>query len=148
MFKYTSGNMYVQYIDAPAPSTHMKLEEVQTLKNEWAHFSLGPTYSAHDVEQELMNELYKTFPPNIFNAYLYQCIGPSIPIHKDIARDTCFNYILNTGGDNVETVWYDDNYKEIHREYIEPNRWHQLKVDVLHTVEGITNKRYGITVNE
>ncbi len=148
-------NQFVKYLNIRQPSRYKNYYQVQKIPNHWKHGS--GFYTIHKCGDELTEELKILFPDLVDKSTHYtridnllcnyQCIYRGVPIHKD-DRDFAFNYIINTGGNNVETVWYDDNYKEIHRECIEPNKWHQLKVNVLHTVEGITNKRFGITITE
>jgi len=138
--------MFIKYLDIQHPSIYKKtLNEIKKIPNIFQFQHEEHFYSVHECEQKLMVELKQLFPN--FNSYLYQCIGDGLPIHKDIDRNDAFNFIINPGGENVETVWYDDNYNEIHRECIEPNRWHKINVNILHTVKGITNKRLSITVN-
>ena len=138
-------NIFIKYLDIPKPSTYLKLEEVKKIPNIFQFPDEEHFYSIHECEQKLMVELKQLFPN--CSSYIYHCIGDGLPIHRDIDRNIAFNFIINPGGENVETVWYDDDYNEIYRECIEPNRWHQIKVDGLHTVKGITNKRLSITVN-
>jgi len=137
---------FIKYLDIPPPSTYLKLEEVKKLENKFVYKDEEHFYSIHRCEPKLKAELLKIYPNA--NSFNYQVIGDELPIHKDINRIRAFNFIIEPGGINVETVWYDDDYNEIHRECIESNRWHQLNVNVLHTVKGITNKRYSITINE
>ena len=146
-------NQFIKYLDIRQPSKHETYDEVQKIPNHWIfrhEERIGRYfYTIHKCGVELAEELKILFPDLVdkLDKLLcnYQCIYDGVPIHKD-DRDVAFNYIINSGGDNVETVWYDDNYKEIHRECIEAKKWHQLTVNVLHTVEGITNKRFGITI--
>ena len=137
---------FVKYLDIPTPSTYLKLEEAKKLENKFVYQDEEHFYSIHRCEPKLKEELQKIYPNA--NSFNYQIIGDGLPIHKDIDRTKAFNFIIESGGVNVETVWYDNDYNEMHRERIEPNRWHQIRVDVLHTVKGITNKRYSITINE
>lgn len=61
------------------------------------------------------------------------------PIHYDYGRKWAINYIITTGGDKVITTWYNDEKETIlHKQEIEPFRWHIIKVKpTLHGVEGI-----------
>jgi hypothetical protein len=73
-------------------------------------------------------------------------------MHTDYGRKYAFNYIIDTGGDDVRTNWYDNiidkNIIESHK--IEPFRWHVIAVNPeLHGVDGIhpDRKRISISLN-
>ncbi|MBI33463.1 MAG: hypothetical protein CMD98_06325 [Gammaproteobacteria bacterium] len=138
------GTVFVEYLDIPTPPTYKNLKEVEELPNHFQYKHEENFYSTHYCELELKLWLMNTFPEG--KSFNYQRIGDGLPVHTDVDRNECINYLIRPGGEQVETVWFDDNYQEIHRECIEPNRWHKLKVDVLHTVEGVTDKRLSITV--
>jgi hypothetical protein len=61
------------------------------------------------------------------------------PTHIDYGRNYAINYIIETGGDKINTFWTnDDKTKIIHEVEIEPHRWHVLKVNpAWHGVTGI-----------
>ena len=150
-------NQFIKYLDIRQPSKYKTYEEIQKIPNHRKAKSDGYNeerigrlfYSLHKCDAELTEELKILFPDLIDTSDIllcnYQCIYNGLPIHND-NRDVAFNFIIEPGGDNAETVWYDDNYKEIHRECIEAKKWHQFNTNALHSVEGITNKRFGITI--
>ncbi len=80
--------------------------------------------------------------PFKFRAH-YQIIGQGIPIHRDrgyqnnVARTLAVNYLLDAGGDAVNTVIYSDDGEVLESEIIQPHRWHSIRVDMLHTVLGL-----------
>ena len=57
----------------------------------------------------------------------------------------CYNYLLQLGGDNVETVWWK-NDKEIYRTCIPEKKWHKLDISIEHSIENIETERIAITV--
>jgi hypothetical protein len=61
------------------------------------------------------------------------------PAHIDYGRNYAINYIIETGGDKVNTFWTNDTKTEIVKEVvIEPRKWHVLQVNpVWHGVTGI-----------
>jgi hypothetical protein len=66
--------------------------------------------------------------------------------HKD-SREWAINYIIDSGGDRVSTVFKDGDQR---REFeIEPERWHILPYvsRVEHTIEGIKTKHISLTLN-
>lgn len=69
-------------------------------------------------------------------------------IHTDINRDIVFNYVIETGGPNVETVFWDsiNGMRQIQRVKIEPHRWCRLEVSIPHSIESIVSNRIIISV--
>jgi hypothetical protein len=61
------------------------------------------------------------------------------PTHIDYGRNYAINYIIETGGDKVNTFWTNDTKTEIVKEVvIEPRRWHVIQVNpAWHGVTGI-----------
>lgn len=127
------------------------------------------------VPEDLVNEVLKAEQnPNIFvhpeyqNYRLHQCTRPinvwahplfgwkhivgvqymknNVKIHTDFNRTVAYNYILDQGGNDVATCFYDSDNNLIERHVIEPFRWHRLNVSTPHSVEGITGTRISITV--
>lgn len=70
---------------------------------------------------------------------------PEMVIHVD-QRDVAYNYIIDPGGDDVYTCYYDENLNVIEKHKIESGRWHKLDVTVLHNVIGMTRPRVALTI--
>jgi len=91
-------------------------------------------------------------------------------VHVDIRRQFGLNYIIDPGGDNVITSWYQekglpikrvklkggsqaeegsvvqyDNLKVLESTKFEANKWYLLATDILHDVDNITRDRVSIT---
>jgi hypothetical protein len=81
-----------------------------------------------------------------YNTRLHVMWPPRLPIHKDTNRYVAYNYIIDPGGDDVYTCFYDDNHNLISKTKIEVNRWHKLDVRTFHNVEGMTRPRIALTV--
>lgn len=80
-----------------------------------------------------------------------QVIKNTIPIHIDIGRSIVFNYIIDTGGEDIYTIFYsknDENYNVIESHKIEPFKWHRLTVSTPHSVSTISpnDKRISLSV--
>lgn len=69
-----------------------------------------------------------------------------VPVHKDFGRHYGLNYLINPGGEDVYTLWYDDDFKELKRIKIEPHRWCILSTKVLHEVQGIESDKDRISI--
>ena len=100
-------------------------------------------YSLHAVTKELKNFLKPYFNSNVNIAF--QLITGELPVHKDYGRTNCYNYIIKTGGD-VDTVWYDNDLKEIERVNFSAYRWHNINVETFHNVIGVDSTRIAISV--
>lgn len=66
--------------------------------------------------------------------------GTSGFIHRD-NRKYAINYLVETGGDNVTTEFYDDDENIVDSYKHEPGEWYFLHTHNKHCVRGITGKR-------
>ena len=70
----------------------------------------------------------------------YQVVYHTLPIHRDVGDNLSIvmNYILRSGGPNVITTIYEDDYTTPNTSlHIEERRWHQLDITRPHGVSGI-----------
>ncbi len=146
-----SGELLLEYLDLPTiPSEWLlSLEEIKQL----------PPYSPPELEERnlyylrqlkdkrIIDLLQPYFNFNLEGHIFYQFIGPKLGIHTDFGRKTAINYIIELGGNDVITKWYNDNNEVIEQQIIEKNRWHKLVVDVKHSAENITSDRYAVTIH-
>lgn len=147
----TSGVSLLEYLDLPSiPDEWLpSLEEIKQL----------PPYSPPVLEEmnlyylrqltdnRVINLLQPYFEFDITGHIFYQYIGKNLGIHTDFGRKTAINYIIELGGNNVITKWYDENNQVIEQHIIEQKRWHKLIVDVKHNAENITSDRYAISIH-
>jgi hypothetical protein len=97
-----------------------------------------------------------------------QFIRDAIKPHCDL-RAWALNYIIATGGEKVETIFWQEQDQPLLREsgtyrngttsakldevwkvQIEPNRWHLINTNVIHSVTGVTDiqePRQGISIS-
>ena len=93
--------------------------------------------------------LQPLFNFDITNRIFIQIVKKGISIHKDVGRSKIYNYLLDTGGDNVYTRFYDeDKETELFKINIPLHTWHQLDVTGYHNVTGIEKDRISITIYE
>lgn len=139
--------MYYKYLDLPAPPTTLVYNLEQTLQLENIFGGHTNNYTIHECPDELAYWLKGIFPS--CNKFRYQTLTKDIPCHIDRGRTSCINFLLDTGGNNVSTAWYTDEFGDkIEEVVLERNRWHELQVDQWHTVHGLTGWRHAITVCE
>ena len=97
-------------------------------------------YTIHEVQDDLRVWLQKLFPNH--TKFRYQTLVDEIPMHKDRGRDIALNYIIDTGGENVQTVWSEGDHVVLPQ-----GVWHELQVNHYHTVTNIQGRRFAITVS-
>ena len=138
--------MNVEYLDLPQIDLDMSkiYDIVYRGKNlhhvpDNGYYGIFEPYGAlNDLGEILFNEPY--------NTRVHVMWPPRLPIHKDSNRYVAYNYIIDPGGDEVYTCFYDDEHNLIEKIIIEPNRWHRLDVKTFHNVEGMTRPRIAFTV--
>ena len=141
---------YIEYIDLPPVPEHL-IEQLQDIVNK-------PPKNFSYVSQE--NQFFKTrYVSNDLKSWLqplfefeiypqYQLVYDGLPIHIDKGnRIFAYNYLLDTGGDDVKTAVYDENYKLLQSEKLELKRWHRLNTGMLHTVYGMDPNRVRIALS-
>lgn len=92
-------------------------------------------------------------------------IGPHMGAHTDFSNNFRFMYMLDTGGDNCETNFYQEKGEDYYRPgkkwinvddfdrlelrdtfHIPKNRWILMNTQFLHSVENITSNRVAIHI--
>jgi|TARA_R100000030_G_scaffold77306_1_gene60184 hypothetical protein len=137
--------MTYKFLDLPEVPEDLILpvEEVLQLENIFG----GETknYTIHECQDELREYLKELFPE--CEKFRYQTLIKGVPVHKDRGRTTAINYIIETGGNNVQTIWYEEDYTTpTHNVILPKKKWHELQVDLYHTVANIEERRFAITV--
>lgn len=138
--------MYYEYLEIPAPPLELvEIDPIVVRSYRNIFIGVDKSYTMHECPSDLRVWLKGFFPD--YDNFMYQTIRDGLPIHIDTGRPIAINLLLNTGGDHVETVWYEDDRSTV-MEFIElePFRWHKLKVDTYHTVRNITGIRLAITI--
>jgi hypothetical protein len=130
---------YIQYVNLPTVPeevlkdlpTDINVYKKQTLQNYHWTDSFNDKLNVW-AQENICGEIY----------YAFQMMTGDIPCHKDIDTKTKFVYILDTGGSNVLTRFWDDDFNLLDEYVIEPFRWHILKADTYHSVEGIEADKF------
>ena len=118
-------------------------------------------------KQMVGNEKLQEYTKDLFDfnhLATIQVIRAGLPIHIDVGRTEAYNYLIDTGGENVTTAFYkkEDFYiTENHRtQFIGKNiqiveeicipvsTWHWLDVSMPHTVKNISRQRIAISINK
>lgn len=132
-------------INAPSVPESLILPLDDILKLENIFGGATKNYTTHEVPDDLREYLQSIFPD--CTKFRYQTMRGEIPVHKDRGRVRAINYILDTGGDNARTVWYEEDYTTpTHSMKLEERKWHEIDVGIYHNVINIDTVRYAITV--
>lgn len=112
--------------------------------------SNGNMLECFPVPDEVLNFVAPLFPENY--KILTQVIYSNLPIHSDHSRLSAYNFLIDLGGDNVVTNFFDGppDYNIIENIKFEKYRWHYINTGVPHNVIGIAPgaTRICITVYE
>ena len=131
----------IKFLDLLDPPCFLDIESVKLKKNDWA--GNKEIYGLYDCENELTDFLKYLFPE--CTSFRYQLLRNGVPKHVDVDRVICYNYILQAGGSNVETVWWDGD-NELYRTCLPEKKWHKINVTTEHSIENIETERLAITV--
>lgn len=123
----------------------------------------------YDIEdQDLLERIYTACPTekeNILGVGMLELNGDRFAAHVDPTEDRthCLNYLLNPGGPDVATVWYDikpehayryhecapipnDRLEEKERHVLQADTWYQLNTVVPHSVENMETTRLSLSI--
>ena len=140
--------MYYEYKEFPSIPENL-LESPDAVINkstEGMHsaFKFNPFYQTRNAVPELTEWASQIIKQPF--SIKYQIINEGIPIHKDFGRFTALNYILDTGGDNVLTNFYDNNKVLVDSVCFPPKKWHIIRTDMYHNVTNHTHTRVAVTI--
>lgn len=138
----------------------------------------GTTFTTAGTHRYWISEEFESWVQEYFKQEPKGCgisvfdqIGPALAPHVDASRNFTIQYLLDTGGDNVYTVWYKEKNKEIVRPDLRSNfdpkatidrydrveeidriklplhRWACLHANILHSVENVERPRIGIQIS-
>jgi hypothetical protein len=141
---------YIEYLDLP-PVPENLIESITDIINKPpkaystvpAEYNFFKTRNVNDDLAEWLQSIveYKIYPQ-------YQLIYNGLPIHIDNGnRINAYNYLLDTGGKNVKTVVYNENYKPLQIEQLELKRWHRINTGMLHGVHGIEPDKVRVAIS-
>lgn len=139
---------YINYINLPTIPEDL-LESVEDIINKPRTDSIVKQdfFQARPISIELQDWLEKNLSFDF--VVQYQIIYNGIPIHKDEGnRKLAYNYLLAQGGNNVNTVIFDDDRKLLQSEVLPLKSWHSIKTGMYHGIFGLqkNNPRVSLSV--
>ncbi len=125
---------FIHYINLPK----VPQELIDELPTDIAFYNVinHGNYNWSDSFTEKINAWGKQFVGNEMY-FAFQFMTGNIPVHKDIETQIKFVYLIDQGGTEVYTKFWNDNLDLLDQYKIETNRWHILKADCNHSVEGL-----------
>lgn len=144
---------FCKMLDWPKLSEAYHLTDEQVMDKTLPHAHPVPHYEYYRQymynNNILVQELQPLFDFDIKDRVFIQIIKKGISTHKDVGRKIIYNYLLDTGGDNVYTHFYDeDKTTELYKVNLPVHTWHQMDVTHYHNVTGIEHDRIAISVYE
>ena len=104
-------------------------------------------YSTYKVSDELHTWVQQSFDFDVI--VNYQIMHGQIPVHTDYGRSVCWNYIIDTGGTNITTRFWNLEETEIIEEIeCKLHEWYELDVSQKHDVSNVEGYRIVLTVFE
>jgi len=112
-------------------------------------------YTSYKIKDNFIkNQIIGMFPPSFLvgidydNQILFQLItsGLNNHIHKD-GRRFALNFLISSGGTNVETSFYDDDKNLMESYVIKKNTWSLIHTRTNHCVHNVVGIRKAITIS-
>lgn len=124
-------------------------------------------YRRYPVTDELLAWCQQYILPSLKNDFkigIQVFFGPPKFPHTDGNRGTkALNFLIDAGGDQVDTVWLQEEgfplirsrgyvvtnnntLHEIERTTFKPRTWQVVQTDIIHTVENITRPRISLSI--
>ena len=78
----------------------------------------------------------------------FQFMNNDIIAHKDVGTEVKLTYLIDTGGSNVKTNFFEDDKTTMTHSFVIPtHQWHILHASRYHSVEGIESghTRFSLT---
>jgi hypothetical protein len=136
---------HIQYLNLP-PIPQEFIDKLTLNFDQYQKNTNDPNnwWWSDSFNQEINKWCQKNICSSMYFAFQYAVGG--LPVHKDTSKIK-LNYVLNTGGSDVITSFYDEDKTTVLNSYrIDPQRWHLIKVDVFHGVKNISADSYRFSV--
>lgn len=118
------------------------------------------------VDKVIEDWVYENIPDKVIGVNLQIMFeGEMVTPHTDEVRHYALNYLFDTGGDNVETIFYQplpeyqhlkiyprtliplERIQEAEKVIIEPHRWHRIDVVTVHAVNHLNPEKKRISLS-
>ena len=132
-----------QEVDIPSipPELILTIEQAQMLDPVILYKEDGSVYQVdwyrvYTCDQALTDWVIENFPVEV-DLVEYVVSDRAIVMHTDLGRDQAYNYLLDAGGTNIITEFYNsDQTQMIDNIEYQTNKWYVLNVGLPHKVSG------------
>ena len=144
--------MHITYLNYPkVPKELLKeLPAILSTKDDFPRVTGAgyyPPMQCYHITGLLLEWIKHNIPIKFGSIIHINHICDTIVTHRDYQTERYkVNYIFDTGGENVLTHFYDDDYVLLESHKVEPYRWHQFNGQINHNVTGIIRPRIAITL--
>lgn len=131
------------------------LDLTNNLASEKIMYNPGAGYVSYEINRKDVIDQVLTILPKEISEFvipesdiLFQTIGPQLNnyIHKD-KRVFAINYLIDSGGKNVETLFFNDDKELIETNIMKECSWALLHTNTFHCVTNITKLRKAVTIS-
>jgi hypothetical protein len=140
---------YIQYLNLPQiPDDLLQKinKDFNSYKKQPGHYNQDTYWWSDSFNNEINDWCQKNICADMY--FGFQASTGNLDLHKDHVTKTKLTYLLDCGGDNVLTEFFDDDYRTKLATYIiQKNRWHIFKADTSHRVLNVESGkiRFSIT---
>lgn len=123
------------------------LDVIESRKNLFP-VEIPDSYATYFVSDKLQEWGQQFFDYNV--DVRYQVIKKALPVHIDFGNNTFkYNYLLSLGGDEVRTMWWDQDRNNIVESFVAPiNTWHRINILQPHSISELTSVRLSVTMKK
>lgn len=104
-------------------------------------------YNVHMLDPLVVEWLSDVLEIKHVRARVQVISSKGMNIHKDVGRTFALNYIIDPGGDNVLTHFYDQSKELIESIHIPSKTFHMLRTQVYHSVSGLDPDKQRIALS-
>lgn len=139
---------YYSFVDIP-PIPEELLDPLDVIEQrENLHpLQIPDSYATYFVNDELQEwgQQFFDFKTDV----RYQVIKKALPVHIDFGNNTFkYNYLLSLGGNDVKTMWWDEDDNLVESFVAPINTWHRINILQPHSISELTSVRLSVTMKK
>jgi len=139
------SQQYIRYLNLPKIPDDI-ISSLNKNYEEYKKITHKETYTWTDSFNKEVNEWCQS---NICDTMYwgFQIITGDLFLHKDHGTLTKMNFLIDTGGDDAVTEFYDEDQTTLLDSIIiEPGKWHVFKADTYHCVKNTDPNRVRFSI--
>ena len=131
---------YIDTVDHPTLPADVAVEVYRSLEqSKNKKVFAGTDYAWMDPTPALEHWLNTNISDKL--TWGVQYLANKIDAHVDeyVPGGVKLYYLVDVGSNNVHTHWHDAEGNSIYRHCLQAHKWYRMRVDVMHSVDNITN---------